>query len=98
MAEYEQSMAMAASPEAIFDFVSDIENLPKYLPTTKSAQPQGEGSLVTVHISLRGAMDSEDGPPEAQIQEGLATALLSIQNFVEGGKGGEKVQPSAETS
>lgn len=150
MAEYEQSMAMAASPEAVFDFVADIENLPKYLPTTKSAQsqgenrvrvqgeanghaydsdgylrpdhgahrmawgadegyysgwmevmPEGEGSLVTVHISLRGkppGAPEGEGPPEAQIQEGLASALLSIQNFVQGGPGGEKVQPSAETS
>lgn len=39
--EYEQSLMIAAPPEAIFDFVADVSNLPKYLPTTKSAQSQG---------------------------------------------------------
>lgn len=42
MAEYEHAMTIDASPDAVFDFVADIRNLPKYLPTTKSAQPQGE--------------------------------------------------------
>jgi uncharacterized protein YndB with AHSA1/START domain len=39
--DFESSLSMNASPEQVFDFISDIANLPKYLPTTKSAQPQG---------------------------------------------------------
>ena len=42
MADYEHTMTIQAPPDAIFDFVADIRNLPKYLPTTKSAQPQGQ--------------------------------------------------------
>lgn len=42
MGEYESSMTMGASPQDVFDFVADISNMPKYLPTTKSAQSQGE--------------------------------------------------------
>lgn len=147
MAEYEQSMSIQASPDQIFDFVADIGNLPKYLPTTKSAQSQGEdrvqvqgsaeghqynadgylrpdrgnyrlewgadeqyysghlqiepngdsASNVTVHISLRGTppgADPSDKPADSQIQEGLVTALQSIQNHVTG-QGG-KVKPSVE--
>lgn len=42
MAEYEQSLMMKAPPMRVLDFIADVKNLPKYLPTTKSAQPQGE--------------------------------------------------------
>lgn len=149
MPEYEASLTINAPTQEIFDFISDISNLPKYLPTTKSAQPQGENrvrvqgeanghqydadgylrpneeqmrlewgadegyyngwmqiveesdetSTITVHISLRGkppGAPSDEGPPDAQIQEGLQKSLQSIQNFVEGTGGKEK--PSAETS
>ena len=41
MGEHEQTMTMRASPEQVLDFVADIGNMPSYLPTTKSAQPQG---------------------------------------------------------
>ncbi len=147
MAEYEHQMTINAPPDAIFNFVADVSNLPKYLPTTKSAQPQGQGRVrvqgqagenqydsdgylradrdayrlewgadeqyysgfmqiqstgdsssdVTVHISLRGTppgTDPGDKPPDEAIQEGLVTALESIQNHVTG-QGG-KVKPSVE--
>jgi hypothetical protein len=42
MPEYEHSQTIQAAPQTIFDFVADVSNLPKYLPTTKSAQEQGE--------------------------------------------------------
>ncbi len=148
MGEFESSLTIQATPDAIFDFVADIGNLPKYLPTTHNAQSQGndrvrvqgeanehkydadgylrpdaakkrlewgadEGyysgwlqienvsdtaSQVTVHISLRGnppGSDPNQKPPDGKIQEGLHTALASIQNQVEG-QGG-KVEPSAAT-
>lgn len=42
MSEYEQTLTMQAPPADVVAFIADIGNLPKYLPTTKSAQPQGE--------------------------------------------------------
>jgi hypothetical protein len=42
MAEYEQTLLIHCKPDQIFDFIADIRNLPRYLPTTKAAQPQGE--------------------------------------------------------
>ncbi len=42
MADYEHSMTITAPADAIFDFVADVSNLPKYLPTTKHAQSQGQ--------------------------------------------------------
>ncbi len=45
MAEYEHSARVNAPAEAVFDFVSDIGNLPKYLPTTHHAESQGLGRV-----------------------------------------------------
>jgi len=39
--EYEDSLVVEASPEAVFEFVSDIRNMPQYLPTTHHASSQG---------------------------------------------------------
>lgn len=37
MPEYTDRIDVAAPPEAVFSFVSDIKNLPKYLPTVHGA-------------------------------------------------------------
>ena len=33
--EYEESLTMRAPADRVFDFIADVRNLPKYLPTTK---------------------------------------------------------------
>lgn len=38
--EFEQSITVAAPANDVFEFVSDGKNVPQYLPTVKSAQPQ----------------------------------------------------------
>ncbi len=38
--EFEQSITVAAPANSIFDFISDVRNVPQYLPTVKNAQPQ----------------------------------------------------------
>lgn len=38
--EFEQSITVAAPANRIFDFLSDVRNVPQYLPTVRSAQPQ----------------------------------------------------------
>lgn len=60
MGEYEQTMTMRASPEQVLDFVADIGNMPSYLPTTKSAQPQGE-DRVRVQGEAQGHRYDSDG-------------------------------------
>jgi len=40
MPEYTDRIDVAASPDAVFRFVSDINNLPKYLPTVHEAHSQ----------------------------------------------------------
>jgi uncharacterized membrane protein len=64
-------------------------------------EDRGEMSEVTVHLSfaprpdLARRMDEQTGDRNQTIQEGLQTALMSIQNLVEG-RGG-KVEPRAAT-
>lgn len=45
MGDYTHSVDVGVPADRLFDFVSDVGNLPKYLPTTKSAQSQGEGRV-----------------------------------------------------
>ncbi|MDP9380146.1 MAG: SRPBCC family protein [Chloroflexota bacterium] len=60
MPEYEHTQRIQASPEEVFAFVSDVSNLPKYLPTTKSAEPQGE-ERVRVQGEANGRRYDSDG-------------------------------------
>ncbi|MBA3943062.1 MAG: SRPBCC family protein [Herpetosiphonaceae bacterium] len=60
MSEYEESVSVHASSEDVFKFVSDIHNLPKYLPTIKGAEPEG-GERVQVHGEARGHKYDNDG-------------------------------------
>ena len=41
MAEYTDRIDVAAPADAVFGFVSDVANLPKYLPTMHDAHTQG---------------------------------------------------------
>jgi len=60
MPDYEHSLAIEASPDAVFDFVSDIANLPKYLPTTHKAEAQ-PGGRVRVQGEAGGHAYDSDG-------------------------------------
>lgn len=60
MSSFEQSQTAQAGADAIFEFVSDVRNLPKYLPTTHSAEPQ-EGERVRVKGEAQGHAYDSDG-------------------------------------
>ena len=60
MPDYEHSLTIEASPETVFDFVSDIKNLPKYLPTTHQAEAQ-PGGRVRVQGEAAGHAYDSDG-------------------------------------
>ena len=67
MQEYEQSKAVAAPANEVFAWVSDVENLPKYLPPIKDAGIEGAAAAgspgervkMTVGIPDRGEFESE---------------------------------------
>jgi uncharacterized membrane protein len=40
LGEYEDRLTVDAPANEVFDFLADVQNLPKYLPTTKQAQSQ----------------------------------------------------------
>ncbi len=67
MQEYEQSKAIAAPANEVFAWVSDVENLPKYLPPVKNAGIEGPsegnnpGEKIKTHVEIpdRGEFESE---------------------------------------
>lgn len=57
---YTASRTINAPVDEVFAFVSDVKNLPKYLPTTKKAEAQGE-DRVRVQGSANGHDYDADG-------------------------------------
>ena len=55
MAEYTDRIDVSAPADAVFKFVSDIENLPKYLPTVHGAHAQG-----AQRVEVAGAANGHD--------------------------------------
>jgi uncharacterized membrane protein len=41
MPDFEHSITLRATAEDVYDFVADVRNMPRYLPTTKHAESQG---------------------------------------------------------
>ncbi|GCF08760.1 SRPBCC family protein [Dictyobacter arantiisoli] len=60
MTDYESSLKIQALPDQVEQFISQVDNLPKYLPTTKSAMPQ-QGEHVRVEGSAHGHSYDSDG-------------------------------------
>ncbi len=51
---------MRAPADRVFDFIADVRNLPKYLPTTKDAHTEG-GDRVRVQGEAKGHSYNSDG-------------------------------------
>ena len=60
MAEYERSRLIHASEGDVFAFVSDVNNLPVYVPTVSAVEPQ-EGENVLVRGEIRGHTFADEG-------------------------------------
>ncbi|HXV93586.1 MAG TPA: SRPBCC family protein [Pseudonocardia sp.] len=48
MGDYEQSATVAAEPAELFDYLSDVHNLPDYFAAMRSAEPAGGDAVHTV--------------------------------------------------
>jgi uncharacterized membrane protein len=60
MPEYEHTQTISAPADAVYAFVSRVENLPRYLPTTRAAERQ-EGERVRVRGEAEGREYDSDG-------------------------------------
>ncbi len=58
MPQHERSQSVAAPAEALFDYLSDIGNLPRYFARMTSARP-GEGETVQVTARLPDGQEVE---------------------------------------
>lgn len=60
MAEHEASRTIPADPGAVFEVASDVDRLPRWLPTAQEASSPGPG-LVHVEGEAGGAHYADDG-------------------------------------
>ena len=85
MPDFEQSLRMEAPPDAVMAFVSDVRNLPAYVPTTKAAEPQGEGRVQVHgdaqghHYDADGYLRQRDGGLEWGADEGTYNGWLRVK-------------------
>ncbi len=62
MADYENTTQVNAPPQALFDYLADINNLPEYVRWIRSATPIDGGDAVHFVVEL----------PDGQVMEGQA--------------------------
>ncbi|HXG65052.1 MAG TPA: SRPBCC family protein [Blastocatellia bacterium] len=60
MKEYEHTVVVEASSGKVFDFVSDVQNLPRYLPTVRNAEAL-EGERVRLQGESAGRQYENEG-------------------------------------
>lgn len=76
MSEYEQSQTVGAPPEEVFAWLSDVGNLPKYLPPVTDASIQGPsaegtpGQRVRTTLTYPGGGGSFDAEGYLAVDEG----------------------------
>jgi uncharacterized membrane protein len=52
MPDYQQEATVSAPASALFDFLSDVRNLPKYFDKMESAEPRDGGEAVVTEAKL----------------------------------------------
>ena len=57
--DFESSRSIQAAPDEVFAFVSDVENLPSFVPTARAAQAAGAGRAHVEGEALGRTYDSE---------------------------------------
>ncbi|MFE6709908.1 SRPBCC family protein [Streptomyces sp. NPDC057695] len=60
MGNYDKAITVAISPERLFSYLADVQNLPRYMPRLTSARPHdGDHVTVTAHIEPPGAPEQD---------------------------------------
>jgi uncharacterized protein YndB with AHSA1/START domain len=60
MGDYNDTITVAVAPERLFAYLSDVNNLPAYLPRLTSARPHGGDRVtVTAHIEPADAPEQD---------------------------------------
>jgi uncharacterized membrane protein len=66
MSDYQRSAKVEASPDALFDYLSDIRNLPKYFSSMTSAESAGQNEVcVTAKVNGK----EEEGKAEFHVDK-----------------------------
>jgi carbon monoxide dehydrogenase subunit G len=67
MPTYKSSVSIEATPEVVFDFVSDVRNLPRYFAAVSVAEPTGDEK---VRLTTGGAGDTRVAEAWFHLDEG----------------------------
>jgi hypothetical protein len=81
MADYERSQTVEAPAGALFEFLADVGNLPRYFEQMTAAEPAG-GEAVRVTAVVDGREREVEDRPE-EINQGLDRTLGNLKRLVE---------------
>src|SRR3954471_16771380 len=95
MAEYERSRLIQVSEDDVFAFVSDVNNLPVFVPTVQSVEPQ-KGEEVLIRGEIRGHTFEDEGwfhvePARHRVEWGDQERTYSGSLTVAAENGGSRV-------
>lgn len=82
MGDYSRSITVGVAPDRVFDYLSDIRNLPRYMPRLTSAEPT-EGDTVRVTAQI-----APEGEPEHEVENEAWMRVREAGRTIEWGSTG----------
>lgn len=83
MGDYSRSVPVGVAPDRLFDYLSDIRNLPRYMPRLTSAEPT-EGDTVRVTAQI-----APEGEPEQVVENEAWMRVREAGRTLEWGSTGD---------
>ncbi|RTL62669.1 MAG: SRPBCC family protein [Pseudonocardiaceae bacterium] len=88
MGDYEHSTTVAADPDELFDYLSDVHNLPDYFAAMREAEPTGEASHGGEEVHVVAEVEGKRREGEAWIDADKEKRTLSWGSEGPNGYGG----------
>jgi uncharacterized protein YndB with AHSA1/START domain len=83
MSDYDDTITVRVPPETLFAYLSDVRNLPRYLPQLTEAVPEGGDRVsVTAHVN-------PDGGPERDVHGEAWVHVITEGKTLEWGAPGQ---------
>jgi uncharacterized membrane protein len=61
MPDFEQTLRIRSTADDVYDFIADVKNMPRYLPTTSRAESRGQNDRVRVEGDVHGRHYDSEG-------------------------------------
>lgn len=86
MADYEKTTTVRLAPEDLFAYLSDIENLPRYMPFLERARPLGGDR---VQVTAKGDPGADAGPSAEVTSEAWMRVVRDARKLAWGAPGAD---------